>query len=77
MARLDGHETICSLPTNCTFFLVSYSAVSACLPSPSLKSLLICPVATSSAEHAGKGMVHMFSRFFGLTWDIPNFFFCR
>lgn len=70
---LDGLETICGLTTNCTFFLMSYSAVSACLPSPSLRNLLICPVAMSSAEHAGKGMLQMHCRFSGLIWDIPYF----
>lgn len=41
-----------------------HSVVSACLQSPSLKNLLICPVATSSAEHAGKG-----KSYFGLACE--------
>lgn len=41
--------------------------VSACLPSPSLRNLLTCPVATSSAEDVGKG-----KSCFGSAWG-----FCR
>lgn len=41
--------------------------VSACLPSPSLRNLLTCPVAMSSAEHAGKGMLCL-GLVFELAW---------
>lgn len=41
--------------------LLSYSVASACLLSPSLRSLLTCPVVTSSVEFAGKGMyIHLY-----------------
>lgn len=56
---LDSLETTCILVLRWIvfFLLLSYSVVSACLPSPSSRNLLTCPVATSSAEHAGKGML--------------------
>lgn len=52
--------------------LLSHSVVSACLPSLSLRNLLTCPVATSFAEHAGRGMLYL-GLACGLAWDALNF----
>lgn len=41
--------------TDCISFFLHHSVVSACLPSPSSRNPLTCPVATNSAEHAGRG----------------------
>lgn len=62
-------ETICIMALTLYLFL-SYSVVSACLPSLCLRNLLTCPVATSSAEHVGKGMLHV-GLDCGFTNDVP------
>lgn len=54
---LDRHETICTVAKTGSFFM-RHSVVSACLPSPSLRNLLTCPVAMTSAEDVGKGKSH-------------------
>lgn len=51
---LDRLETICTVAKTGSF-VMRHSVVSACLPSPSLRNLLTCPVAMTSAEDVGKG----------------------
>lgn len=70
---LNKHDPLCCLVSKDHIFHVdqsicfAFSVGSACLPSPFSRNPLICPVATSFADHAGKGKSFLLLRV--VPWD--------